>query len=126
MIRIVIIALICSVIIIYLKSVNSELALPATIGSGIIVLYLALGYVADTFSVFSTLIDMSGVSGSMFGIILKITGVGYLIEFGAGTVEDFGLKSLADKLVLAGKIIILGMSMPIFYAVINLIKGLVS
>ena len=67
---------------------------------------------------------MTGVDGSLFSIIFKITAIGYLVEFGAGTIEDFGLKSLADKLVFAGKIIILGISMPVIYAVFNLLKGL--
>jgi len=124
--KIVGVALVCAILILYLRSVNNELALPATIGSGIIILYLALSYVADTFTVISSLIDMTKVDGTYFGIIFKITAIGYLVEFGAGAVEDFGLKSLADKLVFAGKIIILGVSMPIIYAVINLLSGILN
>ncbi len=124
MIKIVAVAIICAILILYLKSIHSDLALPATIGAGIIIIYLSFSYVAQTFEFFSSLINMTGVDGSLFSIIFKITAIGYLVEFGAGTIEDFGLKSLADKLVFAGKIIILGISMPVIYAVFNLLKGL--
>ena len=80
MLKIVGVALACAILILYLRSVNNELALPATIGSGIIILYLALSYVADTFTVISTLIDMTKVDGSYFGIIFKITAIGYLVD----------------------------------------------
>ena len=48
------------------------------------------------------------------------------MEFAAGAIEDFGLKSLSDKLVLIGKLIIIGVSMPVIYAVINLVTGLLT
>ncbi len=125
MFKIVCIALICAVIIVYLKSSNSELTLPATIGSGILIIYLAVNYAYENIQVFKTLIDLTGVSSYLFKIIFKITSIGYLVEFAAGTIEDFGLKSISDKLVFAGKIIIIGVSMPIIYAIVNLLTGLI-
>ena len=69
---------------------------------------------------------MTGVNKEYFAIIFKIIAIGYLIEFAAGTIEDFGLKSLSDKLVLIGKLIIIGVSMPIIYAIFNLVSGLLK
>ena len=59
-------------------------------------------------------------------LIFKIVGIGYVVEFAAGILEDCGVKSVADKLVLAGKFVILSVSLPIFYALINILVGLVS
>ena len=40
-------------------------------------------------------------------VILKMVGIGYLVEFSAGILNDFGQNSLADKLVFCGKIVVL-------------------
>ncbi len=125
MVKIIAIALVCAVIIIYLKNIRSELTIFVEIMSAIILVYMALGYINDTFSIISDLIEKTNVDSELFKIIFKATGIGYLVEFSAGVIEDFGLKSLSDKLVLIGKIIILGMTMPIIYAVFNLITGFI-
>ena len=126
MLKIIAIALICAVIIIYLKSINSELSLLATIGSGIIIIFLAVDYMANTFEFINKLINISGISADFYKILFKITAIGYLIEFGADTINDFGLTSLSNKLIFVGKLIIFNISLPIFYAVFNLLIGLLK
>ncbi len=124
MIKIILVSLVFAVIIIFLKNIKSDLAILVEIISGIIVLTLAVEYLYDTFSFFTELINLTGLDSEVFTIILKITAVAYLIEFGAGTVEDFGLKNLSNKLVFVGKFVILGISMPVIYSVFNLFKNL--
>ncbi len=126
MIKIIAVAIICGVIIIYLKSVNSELTLLAIIGSGIIISFFLLDYLIQAIDFFSYLIDVSGVDSQIFKIIFKITAIAYLVEFGADTLIDMGLKSIADKLVFAGKIIIFITAMPIIYSIFNLLIGMLQ
>lgn len=126
MIKIVAIALIFAIIIVYLKSVNAELALLATVGAGIILLYFTIDYLVNVFDFINNLIQLSGIDNELYLIIFKITAIGYLVEFAANTIQDFGLKSLSDKLVFVGKILILSMSMPIIYAIFNLLIGMLQ
>ena len=121
MIKITVIAIIFAIIIIYLKSINSELVQIVIIASGIILLFYILSYVGGIYDFFTKLADLTGIDGDLFKIIFKITAIGYVVEFGAGIIEDFGLKSLSDKLVFCGKIVIFAMSMPIIYAIFNLL-----
>ena len=126
MVKIVAIAIVCGLIIIYLKSINSDLTSLAILGSGIILLSSGFSYVYQTYSFLIDIVNLTGIDAGYYSIIFKITAIGYLVEFGAGTVEDLGLKSLADKLVFCGKAAILFVSMPIIYAVFNLFSGLVT
>lgn len=126
MLKIVSIALICAVIILFLKNNNSELTMPASICAGILIIYLGISYAYESIEVFNKLINLTGVNSLFFNVIFKVTAIGYIIEFGAGIIDDFGLKSLSDKLVFVGKILIIIVSLPIFYAIINLITGLIS
>ena len=51
----------------------------------------------------------------------KIIIVAYLVEFAGGMIEDVGLKSIADKLIFSGKVLLLCMSIPIFEFLIEII-----
>lgn len=124
--KIVVLTIIFAVIILYLRSVNGELAMLTGICAGIIILFYAFTYLSEVFSVIDRMIELTGIDRDMYKIIFKITSIGYLVEFGADTVSDFGLKSLADKLVFVGKIMIFSISLPIIYAIINLLSGIIQ
>lgn len=119
MFKIVLIALICSILIIYLKSINSELYTLAIVCSGVIIISFGLVYIQESFKIFNYLIKLSGIDNSIFKVIIKVVSIGYLVQFGAGTIEDMGLKGLAEKLIFVGKLIIFTVSLPIFYSLIN-------
>jgi len=125
MLKIVAVALICGIIVLYLKSINSDLSTLALVASGIILIALSLSYIVDTFSFFNELIEMTGLSREIYSIIFKITAIGYVVEFGSGTLDDLGLKSLSNKLSFVGKFVIISVSLPIIYALINLLKGFI-
>lgn len=125
MIKIVTIALICSIIIVYLKTVNSEVYMLALVATGIILISFGFEYLSEVFTFANRIMDKTGIDKELYKIIFKIIAIGYLIEFAASTINDFGLKSIADKLVFVGKIIIFSVSMPILYAVFNLLSELI-
>ena len=124
MLKIISIAIVFAIIIIYLRNLNAELALLASIGAGIIVLFYTLEYLISTLSFINQIVELSGIDREYYKIIFKITAIGYIVEFASSTVNDFGLKTLSDKITFAGKIIIITTALPIFYAVFNLITGL--
>lgn len=126
MIKIIIVSLICSIIILYLKNINSELYQLALIGSSILILFFSLSYIVQASELINKIIALSGIDTTFFKIIFKITAISYLVEFGAGIIEDFGLKSLSDKLVFVGKLLILITSMPIIYSVFNVLTELIK
>ena len=124
MIKIVALIVVCAVLVVYVKNVNAELYPLVLLGSGIIVLYTGFTYLTGTLDFFKKIVSASAINEKFLSIIFKIVSVGYIVEFGAGVVEDMGLKSLADKLVFIGKAIIVGVSLPVFYAVIETVNGL--
>ena len=126
MIKILSIAILCTIIVVYLKEINSNLAIPALIVSGIIVVLFSLNYLKNSFELVGKIIEMTSIDNKIVTSILKITVIANLIEFTALTIEDFGLQSLSEKLIFCGKIIIFSISAPIFYSVFELIIGLLQ
>ena len=122
--KIIAVGLICSFVIVYLKSTDSNLAMPLTVCSGIILLSMTLGFVTDFLRVLKGLSSNSYVDGNVLKLAIKIMAISYLVEFSASTIEDFGIKSIADKVVFAGKIVILTISAPIIETLISTILSL--
>ena len=69
MFEIIIVALISAIIIVYLKSANSELYIFALIASGIIILSLSLQYLSETFIIINQIIEASGIDREFYIII---------------------------------------------------------
>ena len=124
--KIIVMGLLFAVIIIYLQSVNKEIALVATIVAGIIMVMTIVNMIYQVFSLYEKLASVGGISNDVLKLIIKITLICYIIEFAIGIIEDFGLKSLADKVSVAGKLIILIMATPVIVSLINLIGNLIS
>lgn len=124
MIKIIAVSMLFALIIIFLKNINSDLTILAMIMSGIIIIYLSIDYLILTFDFFNVIMDMCNIDKELIKVVFKVTSIGYLVEFGAGVIEDFGLKSLSDKLIFVGKVIMLSVSLPVIYAFFNLIMEL--
>ena len=126
MLKILAVAMICALIILYLKNINSDLYLLACVVSGLILLGFTIDYLRESFAFVGKLIEISGVDNEFYKIIFKTVTIGYLFEFSAQTIRDAGLNGVADKLIFTGKIIIFCLSTPIFYSVLSLLTGIIK
>ncbi len=80
-----------------------------------------IGYVLN---VIDTISAQLSFHSEYIGIIIRIIGIAYLSHFGAEICRDAGQVAISQKLELAGKIIIIAASVPIFTAVLNLLIGI--
>ena len=71
------------------------------------------------------LVEKSGINSSFLVIILKVIGIAYLVELGKNICQDAGQSAIATKLEMAGKIIVVSISLPIFTSLISLLVELV-
>ena len=126
MVKIVLIAIVCALILIYLKSINNEIFIIGLIASGLIMLSISITYITTALNFINNIISVLNINDELFIILLKITAVGFIVEFGASTINDFGLKGLADKLIFVGKLAIFTISIPVFYSIFNLLLGLLK
>ena len=94
-----------------------------TVAGIIVILLLLMDSLKDTIVIMGGLAQTSGVENGLIKILLKIVGVGYVAEFSAGILSDFGAQAIADKVILGGKIVIVIISLPIFQALLNLVSG---
>ena len=87
------------------------------------VLFLFVETLSGVIGGFSQIATQTGVPITLFSALLRIIGIGYLTEFAANICEDSGNQSLAHKVVIGGKILILVMAIPIVTSLIDIIVG---
>lgn len=117
------VAFITAITAILLRSTKPELSFAVTITGIIVILLFIVDAMKGVLTVFSSIAQLTGVENGLLKILLKIVGVGYLTEFGAGVLNDFGSSSIADKVSLAGKLMILMLSLPILESLLRLVQG---
>lgn len=123
MLKIIGVAFVTTFAAVLLKPSKPELSFAVTVTGVIVILLFIVDALQNTLAVFSTIAEMTGVENGLLKILLKIVGVGYLTEFGAGLLNDFGSNSVADKVVLGGKITIVLLSLPVIESLLQLVRG---
>ena len=122
-VKIIGVAFLTAIASILLKSAKPELSFAVTVTGVIVILLFIVDALEETLTVFSVIAQTTGVQNGLIKILLKIIGVGYITEFGAGILNDFGSNSIADKVILSGKITIVLLSLPIIQSLLTLISG---
>ena len=120
-IKIVGIGLIALVLIIIVKQYRPEFALYISLITGVLILYLAIDNLQSVINLLKQICQKSGVNSKFLGILLKMTGIAFLAEFAISICKDAGEAAIASKVELGSKAIIISMSIPIIYNLLEVI-----
>jgi len=115
------IALITCFLAVIIKSIKPEFYILVVLIGSIIIISMLIKNLETVVSYFYSLIQKTNIDYSLFIVMLKVIGIAFLTEFSASICIDTGNSSLADKIILAGKIIVLCVSLPIISNLFNLI-----
>lgn len=119
MIQIVGLGLIATILILTIKEQKPMFAFLIAIATGIMIFMYLVGKIGGIIEVLEQLAESSGVQMIYLKTILKIIGIAYIAEFGAQIVRDAGQESIASKIELAGKILIMVLAIPIISIIIE-------
>jgi stage III sporulation protein AD len=111
--------LVVTVLILVIKPQRPELALQVSLVFGVLVFLLILGKISGVIHVLEELSQRANINQFYLSTILKIIGVAYIAEFGAQVCRDAGEGSIAAKVELAAKVIIMVMAVPIIVAILD-------
>lgn len=101
------------------KDKRSDIAVLIILAAGAIMFLFLANELTSIISFFREIADKANIDIVYIGIVLKILAIAYLSTFCAEICRDAGSSSLANKVELAGKVLILGLSVPILMAVLN-------
>ncbi|NMB08304.1 MAG: stage III sporulation protein AD [Tissierellia bacterium] len=120
--KIVSIGVIATVLVVFLRQSNREdFAILISIATGLIIFSTILGKLKYVVEILNQLVKGTNIEFAYFSVILKIIGISYLVEFGAQISRDAGEESIANKIELGGRVIIMVLAMPILLTLMDLI-----
>ena len=100
-------------LIIILKQQKQEIALLCVVASSVIMLTFIFDDLKNVISLIDKLVIDSAIDSSFLKIILKVIGISYMVEFGKDICKDAGENAIANKIEMAGKVIIVSLSIPV-------------
>ncbi|MGJ9383282.1 stage III sporulation protein AD [Salipaludibacillus neizhouensis] len=124
-IQIVGLGMIATFLAIIVKEQKPVFALLITVFTGAIIFIFLIDKIAVLFQTLEELAENSNVNMIYVQTIFKIIGIAYIAEFAAQIARDADQGSIASKIELAGKILILVMAIPIISVIIDTILTLI-
>lgn len=120
-VKIIGIGIIAVVLIIIIKQYRPEFALYISLAVGMILISMVIGKVADIVGLLENLATKSSVHTTFIFILIKITGIAILTEFAVSIAKDAGESAVASKIDLAGKVVVISLSIPILTSLVETI-----
>ena len=119
--RIIGIGLLTCIAALIIKQIRPELYIVVVIAGSIVILFMIIDELKTVFDYFLTIFNKTNLNYELWSNMLKIVGVGFLTEFASGICVDTGNASIGEKIVIAGKILILCLALPIISNLLNVI-----
>jgi len=94
------------------------------LAGGVFVFFYIIDLIEDVFGLFEYIMEITNLDSKLFTLLIKMIGVGYITEFSANLCKDSGNSAMAAKLLLAGKLVIFVMAIPIITSLIELIVSI--
>jgi len=112
-------------LILTVKEQRKDIALVLSIAAGVGLLLFSITKMSVIIDMVNDLMLKSGINKEFFIIIIKVTGISYIIEFGKNICVDAGENAIANKLEIAGKVIIVTLSLPLISALVDTLSNII-
>lgn len=115
------IALVATLLSVMLKKYRPEFSVGIVVVFGAIFLLYICNSAETVFEGIRNICSSTGVEVIYIEIMFKVIGISYICESISSICKDAGENSVAIKIDIAGKLIILSASLPVFKELINVI-----
>ena len=123
--KIIAVGILTTICTIVMKQFKPELAIFVTIAGSIVMIFLILSEIGPIIEDYKAILAKTNINSNIFSCVLKVIGIGYLAEFASGICVDAGVNSIAQKILLAGKVLILIVCLPVINNLIEIILDLI-
>jgi stage III sporulation protein AD len=118
------IGIVATLVITVLKVQKPEISMQVSIITGVVIFMLIASKLAAVVSLLESYSRKVNIDVIYLTTLLKIIGIAYIAEFGAEVCKDAGEGSVASKIELAGKVVIVVLAVPIITSLLDLIVNI--
>ncbi len=108
-----------------MKQYHPSLALAMPILGTVVIFLIMAPYLRSVMEMLQNLSEQTGIAYHYIEIVIKMTGIAYVCQFAAELCRDAGEGSMAGKIEFAGKLMILTLSMPIVYQLLDVVSSII-
>ncbi|MHA0855570.1 stage III sporulation protein AD [Paenibacillus sp. CMAA1364] len=123
-IQVVGLGIISTILILIIKEHKPMFAFLLTVATSVLIFLFLIGKIDSVIRELERMAESAGVQMIYLKTILKIIGIAYIAEFGSQIVRDAGQESIASKIELAGKVLIMVLAIPIIGIIIETVMKL--
>jgi stage III sporulation protein AD len=125
-VKIVGVGLMAGMLINMLRQQKPELAMQLSVATAAMIFLLMASRIMQVVDVMQTLSAKARIDQTHMATVLKIIGIAYVTDFGSQVLQDAGEKSVAGKVEMAGKIVIMLLAVPIMLAIMDTVLKLLG
>lgn len=126
MLKIGIIAMMAVFLGLMFKGRHGEYVLLISIATAILIFSLSLGKMESVIGVMRQLQETVHLDDTYLDILLKMVGITYVAEFSSGICKDAGYNNIAGQVEMAGKLMVLTISVPVLTSLLDTVGLFVS
>ncbi len=112
------------ILIIVVRENRKDIAIILSLVSGIFIIMFAVNKLDEIVNLLNSLAEKSGLNKEFFIVILKVTAIAYMIEIAKSMCIDSKESALAEKIEIAGKVIIISISIPVITSLLSLLSDM--
>ena len=120
------VAAVTLIAVIFIKQYRPEFAVILSLAGGLIIVLLCLTDLRSVFSSLNGYLADFSVDGKILTVVLKVLGVCLITDFASNICKDFGNSTLASGVEFTGKIVVVGISLPIIGEILRVAVELIK
>lgn len=120
------IGLSAAVIAVFIKNFRPEVSLQISLAAAIIIFAAVLPYLKGIIFMLEDIAEKTHIEKTYIKLVLKVIGVAYIVQFASELCADAGETSIASKIEFAGKVIIMTLSMPAVYSLMEMLENIIN
>ena len=121
-VRIAVLAVLCALCCMVIRSRTQELSVVTALAGCVLIFLISLRFLEPILGVFDRLREMTGMVNSVTSPMLKVAGIGILIQIAGAVCEDAGERALQQAVEIGGGFLAAYASLPLLSAVIDLLE----
>lgn len=118
------IAMVAVVLLVVLREQRPEIATQLSMAVAALLFFLVLGRLKVVIDLLELLAVQAQIEVIYLTTLIKVVGIAYLTEFSSQICADAGENAVGSKIELAGKVIIVVLSLPIIRAILETVLSL--
>ena len=108
------------------RQVKPELAMFVQLGGVVVAALLLMDVLRELLAAVESILDfLPGLGGGSFAMLVKALGICVTTQLAADICRDSGSGSLANVVELGGRLLVLGLSLPLLKSIAELAVGLI-